>query len=228
MNTKLFLILLIFAPLAVTHAQTRANRTPPAPLPRGHEGEIEPYIRFAYEDIRPNRRYQMPSAYSATFILRKNGMMDVQKVYVDGPRWRADQIFENGEILTLVMRDDVQSGYATKTGVPGFTRIEHSEQSTKNPVRRLILPLYADNRFKTNDSEAEFIGTNVVQRLQLDTKAGKAVLWVDRATWYPVRLMSEDGSMVIDFKDFKPGRQNLTLFEIPVEDAAGAKPKGKK
>ncbi len=185
--------------------------------PSANAGQIDPYVKFAYEDIRVNKRYQMPSAYSATLILRKDGQMEVQKISVDGPRWRADQILENGDVLTIVMRDDLQSGFATKTGVKGFTRIDYSDHATKNPVVRLILPLYAENKFRTNDSEVEFIGDIVCQKLNLDTRAGKAVLWVDRSRWTPVRLASGDGSMVVDFKDFKLGRPEPALFEIPVE-----------
>lgn len=195
--------------------------------PSANAGQIDPYVKFVYEEMRVNKRFQMPTAYSATLILKKNGQMDIQKVYVDGPRWRADQILENGDVLTLVMRDDLQSGFATKTGVPGFTRIDHTEQATRNPVVRLILPLYSENKFRTNDNDVEFIGEFVCQRLNLDTRAGKAILWVDRARWIPVRLASEDGSMIVDFKDFKLERPDPNLFEIPVEKPATEKQKKK-
>ncbi|MDZ4742543.1 MAG: hypothetical protein SGI98_03895 [Verrucomicrobiota bacterium] len=180
-------------------------------------GTVNPYIKYVYDTIRPNRKFEMPTAYTATLVLRRNGQMEVQKISVNGPLWRADQILDKGEVLTLVMRDDVQSGFATKTGVKGYSQIDYSNQSTKNPVKRLLLPLYSENKFKINEGTVEFIGETVTEKLELDTKAGKANLWVNRATWTPVRLGSEDGSMIIDFADFKLQAPSPRIFEIPTD-----------
>lgn len=210
-----FILLLLVCLITSLQSQESVTR---------HSGQVHPYVKFAFEEMRNTKKFQMPDAYSATLILYQDGKMNIQKVFVDQRKWRADQILENREALTLIMRDDIQTYFSTKTGVSEVLQIDYSPQATKNPVKRLLLPLYADNKFRINESEVDFIGDRVCQKILIDSRAGNAILWVDRSHWTPVRLSNEDGSLTVDFKDFKLGRQQPNLFEVPANTSNAKKP----
>ena len=150
--------------------------------------------------------------YSADLIITAKGQNITQKIYADNGKIRTETTLQGLQVVTII-RSDLQKVYQML--LPQKMRVE--------------IP-YDPNKFKNQTIAAsgpqgkfELIGTETLagdpcKKYKVTSDRGKIILfWVDAATQAPVKMMAQDDSFTILWKNYEAGPQDASLFAPPTD-----------
>ena len=147
--------------------------------------------------------------YSAEETITAAGGSCFVKSYYDNGKVRSE-MSANGMNMISIIRPDQDKMYRVM------------------PTQKMVMetPMTADVKQKmaaTNGDEAKFevVGPDTINsvactKYKMTASNGQVMLWwVNEADKRPVRIAAPDGTMTIDFKNYKAGPQDASLFEPP-------------
>jgi len=150
--------------------------------------------------------------YSADMVITSSdGNVLTNKIYMDDGKVRTDMSM-HGMAMVLIARPDQQKVY--RILVDQKMVMETPYDAAK--YKKLMGPAGPDARF-------ELIGPDTLQgvactKYKVTSGDGKVSnLWVDASTKAPVMMMAEDNSVTIQWKNYKTGPQDASLFEPPAD-----------
>ena len=152
------------------------------------------------------------SFYSADMVITGKGQNTTQKIYTDNGKIRTETTLQGLQVVTII-RPDLQKVYQMLL-----------------PQKMLVEIPYDPNKYKTQTAAAsgpqgkfELIGTEPVagdpcKKYKVTSDRGKIILfWVDAATQAPVKMMAQDNSFTILWKNYEAGPQDASLFAPPTD-----------
>jgi len=150
--------------------------------------------------------------YSADLVITGKGQNITQKIYADNGKIRTETTLQGLQVVTII-RPDLQKVYQMLL-----------------PQKMLVEIPYDPNKYKTQTAAASgpqgkfaSIGKETLEgvpcvKYNVTSDRGKIILfWVDAGTQAPVKMMAQDNSFTILWKNYEAGPQDASLFAPPTD-----------
>jgi hypothetical protein len=154
--------------------------------------------------------FEVNQQYSAEMIITtKEGQAMTQKVYADNGKMRSEASAPGMKMITIIRPDQKKMYHIMDTQK---IVMEIPFDPATHPVPGAV---------SANDGKFEVVGAETVEgvactKYKMTTKDGTvAFFWVDTAKKVMVKMVPEDGSVTIVWKNFVSGPQDAALFEPP-------------
>jgi hypothetical protein len=156
--------------------------------------------------------FAMEKHYSADLtITLKSGMVIATKAYVDGDKMRSD-VTMNGMGMSIIVRKDTKEIYQILSSQKMMMETPFDATKFKGRAAASFGP----------EGKFDLIGPDTVDgvactKYKVTSDADQQVFyfWLDSARKVPVRMVPQDGSLTVSWKNFAAGPQDAALFEPP-------------
>jgi outer membrane lipoprotein-sorting protein len=150
--------------------------------------------------------------FSADMVMTTaKGLNFTQKMYGDGGKMRTE-VSMNGRQMVTIVRPDLQKLYQVSVDQKMVVETTYDPSKSKSPMAAASGP----------HGKFELIGPDMAEgaacmKYKVTSNASNKVsfMWVDAATKAPVKMVAEDGSFTMLWKNYKAGPQDPALFEVP-------------
>lgn len=163
------------------------------------------------QDASPS--FVMEKQYSADMIISTDKGQDLtQKIYSDTGKVRTE-ITTHGMQIVGIIRPDLKKIYSVMVAQKMVMEVPYDAEKYKKQLAAVSGP----------QGKFEVIGPDAVDgvactKYKVTGQDNKALFfWVNVATKAPVKMMAEDGSFTLLWKNYKPGPQDPSLFEPPAD-----------
>jgi Domain of unknown function (DUF4412) len=151
--------------------------------------------------------------FSATMITKANGLEIPGKVYVKGDKMR-NEIQASGHSIINILRPDQKLVWIIMPEQKAYM-----EMPINQGTRQQLMTLTEKQKAKMKKVGSETInGYNCDKyenTMEHQGKSIKVYTWVAPNLGVPIRVVAEDGSFSMEYKDIKPGEVADSLFEAP-------------
>jgi hypothetical protein len=151
--------------------------------------------------------------FSATMVTKVGGVDIPGKIYVKDGNMRND-IQAAGQNMTHIMRSDKNVVWV----IMPQQKI-YMEAPVSTEARQKMMPLTEEQRAKMKKVGSETINGYACDKYQatmtLQGKSMQVFTWVATDLNMPIKIVSQDGSFAMEYKDIKPGEVAASLFELP-------------
>ena len=151
--------------------------------------------------------------FSAKVITKAGGMEIPGKMYIKGEKAR-NEVQMAGHSTVQIMRPDKKVVWVIMPQQKAYMEMSF----TKDHEQKM---LKISEQAKANMKK---IGTETVNGYECDKyettmgpegKSQKQYIWVAPKLGVPIKMVSEDGSFSLEYKDIKPEKLEDSLFELP-------------
>jgi len=158
--------------------------------------------------------FAMDKQYSADMVIATGaGQNMTQKIYSDSGKVRTEMSMHDMQMV-MIVRPDLQKIYQVIV------------------AQKMVMEIpYDPNKFKSQMAAAsgpqgkfELIGPDTAEgvactkyKVTSDKENKVFFIWVDTAAKAPVKMVAEDNSITILWKNYKAGPQDPALFEPPAD-----------
>ena len=154
--------------------------------------------------------FSFPKQYRTEMdIATKDGRAVVSNIYMDNGKSRTEVPMQGTELVYITRPDQMKM----------YQLMAQSKTAVEIPLdpaqyKQGLGATAPDAKFEVAGPEK--VGDVVYTKFKVTSNDGKVwFLWADMALQVPLKVMSEDGSYVIVWKNFKAGPQDAALFEVP-------------
>jgi len=155
--------------------------------------------------------FDVSKQYSAEMVITpKEGEVMTQKIYFDNDKIRSE-INNSGMEMVSIIRPDLKKLYSVMVSQKMVMEMPYDPSKTPVPGA------------SQNDAKFEVVGQETAEgvactKYKMTGKDGKvAFFWVDTAKKALVKMVPEDGSVTIVWKNFVAGPQDAALFTPPAD-----------
>jgi Domain of unknown function (DUF4412) len=166
---------------------------------------------LAAQDAAPP--FVMEKQYSADMVISTGKGQDLtQKIYNDDGKLRTE-ITTHGMQIVGIIRPDLKKIYSVMVAQKMVMEVPYDAEKYKKQLAAASGP----------EGKFEVIGPDAVDgvactKYKVTGQDNKVLFfWVNTATKTPVKMMAEDGSFTLFWKNYKPGPQDPSLFEPPAD-----------
>jgi hypothetical protein len=155
--------------------------------------------------------FDMHQQYSADVVIHTEDAMKMFEVYFDNGKARLERNDE-GKLTATIVRPDQQKFYYLNMNTKAALDLPYAADQFRNQI--FVITGAPGNYQLVGPETTEGIaclkykGTGAV-----DKKAYTA--WVDATTKAPVKIVADDATFGMVWKNYKPGPQTAALFELP-------------
>jgi hypothetical protein len=151
--------------------------------------------------------------FSATMVTKAGGMELPGKIYVKDGKMR-NEIQAAGQHMIHIMRSDKNVVWVIMPQQKIFMEAPISAEA-----RQKILPFTEAQKAKMKKVGSETINGYACDKYQGSmAEQGKSLqvtFWVATDLNMPIKIVSQDGSFSMEYKDIKPGEVADALFDLP-------------
>lgn len=155
--------------------------------------------------------FVMPKQYSADIIMTaKTGFNIETRTFLDGDKLRSE-LHRDGVTIATIVRKDKKKLYHVIEAQKMV--MESNYDPAKAPANS---PAVFGPVGKFDPMGQEIVGGVATIKYKVTSPDGKVnYFWMDPVAKAPVQMTSSDGSMTVQWRNFKPGPQDPALFEPP-------------
>jgi hypothetical protein len=161
-----------------------------------------------------------PSAtkdFSAEIVTKAGGRTQGGKIYMSGDKWRMD-VSAYGQKSTMIVRADKKVVYLLMPSQKMYMEQKYTEEH-KRGMSDMTKAGPDAGEVESQKVGAEKVSGIMCDKYKITYKAGgrktTVYQWVAKDYLFPLKSAAADGSWSTQFKDFKPGKQPASLFELP-------------
>jgi len=151
--------------------------------------------------------------FSATMITKAGGMEIPGKVYVKGNKMR-NEIQAAGHPIINILRPDKKLVWLIMPQQKAFMEMPINQETQQK-----MMTLTEKQKAKMKKVGSETIDGYACDKYETTMdhqgKSMKVYTWIATDLGVPIRVVSEDGSFAMEYKDIKPGGVADSLFEAP-------------
>ncbi len=142
-------------------------------------------------------------------ITTKSGMTVTSKIYMNDGKARSKMNTQGMQVISIIRPDE-------------------KKMFMVMPSQKMVMAMNLDekttaqiNAASGDDGKFETVGPETMDgvactKYKMTTKDNKVFFWwVNTATKAPVKIAADDGSITLDWKNYKAGPQDPALFEPP-------------
>ena len=153
------------------------------------------------------------AAEFSALVINRAGSQETQgKIYLQGEKMR--QEFSNGEGMSInISRPDKQVMWMIMPDQKMYMEMQFSQSDLgktmampKDQGQMKLLGTETVNGYETEKYETTVQGRG---------KTRKHYLWVSKKLGVPIKMVSQDGSFSMEYRDIKEGGLPAGLFEVP-------------
>ena len=155
--------------------------------------------------------FEMAKQYSSELLISSQGGKPVpSKTYVDNDKIR-NEMTMNGLNVAMIVRRDEHKIYQLILNQKMGIELAYDPNRYKNAATTTG----PEGQFEESGPDA-IDGVSCTKYKVTSSRTGQVFwFWLDTAQKVPVQMASDDGTMVVKWKNFKVGPQPAALFEIP-------------
>lgn len=161
--------------------------------------------------------YEMPKQFSTQIETTVQGTKNTMTIYVDGNKSRAEVSVMGTNTITI-QRGDLKVAYNLMTAQKQYMEIPMTDDQAKNAGS----PTDPNATWESLGSESlngrkcDKYKITTVNATDANIKT-VSVLYVDSSSKLPIRAITGEGAeaVVMDYKNFKTGAPDASLFELP-------------
>jgi outer membrane lipoprotein-sorting protein len=151
--------------------------------------------------------------FSAKVITKAGGMEMPGKMYIKGEKAR-NEVQMAGHSTVQIMRPDKKVVWVIMPQQKAYMEMSFTQDHEQKMLK-------ISEQAKANMKK---IGTETVNGYECDKyettmgsegKSPKQYIWVALKLGVPIKMVTEDGSMSLEYKDIKPEKLEDSLFELP-------------
>ena len=151
--------------------------------------------------------------FSATMVTKAGGKEIPGKIYVKGNNVR-NEVQVAGQTSIHIMRPDKKLIWIIMPQQKAYMEMGFSQEAQQK-----ILPLTEEQKAKMQKVGTETINGYACDKYETTMshqgKPMKVYTWVATDLGMPIKIVSQDGSFAMEYKDIKPGQVADSLFEPP-------------
>jgi hypothetical protein len=151
--------------------------------------------------------------FSATMITKAGGKEIPGKVYVKGDEMR-NEIQAGGQSIINILRPDKKVVWIIMPQQKAYMEMPISQETQQK-----MMTLTEKQKAKMKKVGTETIDGYACDKYETTMdqqgKSRKVYTWIAIDLGVPIKIVSEDGSFSMEYKDIKPGKQADSLFEAP-------------
>ncbi len=151
--------------------------------------------------------------FSATMITKAGGQEIPGKVYVIGENMR-NEIQAGGHTIINIMRPDKKVVWMIMPQQKAYMEMPITQETQQK-----MMTLTEKQKAKMKKVGTETIDGHTCDKYETTMddqgKSMKVYAWMATDLGIPVKIVSEDGSFSMEYKDIKPGQVADSLFEPP-------------
>jgi hypothetical protein len=150
--------------------------------------------------------------FSADMIITtKDGATMTQKIYIDTGKMRTEMSMQGIQMVSIV-RPDLKKIYQVMVTQKMVMEMPYDAEKIKKQIPAISA---SDGKFEALGPDT-VDGVDCTKSKMTSGKENKVFFfWVDADTKAPVKMMAEDNSMTMLWKNYKAGPQPAALFEPP-------------
>jgi hypothetical protein len=151
--------------------------------------------------------------FSATMITKAGGMEIPGKVYVKGDKMR-NEIQASGQPIINIMRPDKKLVWIIMPQQKAYM-----EMPINQGTQQQMMTLTEKQKAKMKKVGSETIDGYACEKYETTMnhqgKSMKVYTWIPADLGVPIKVVAEDGSFSMEYKDIKPGQLADSEFEPP-------------
>jgi len=151
--------------------------------------------------------------FSATMVTKAGGMEIPGKFYVKGEKVR-NEIQVAGQTAIHIMRADKKVRWSIMPQQKAYMEMPLTQEALQK-----MAPPTEEQKAKMKKVGSETIDGYACDKYETTMshqyKPMKVFTWIATDLGMPIKMVSEDGSFSMDYKDIKPGEVADSLFEVP-------------
>ena len=151
--------------------------------------------------------------FSATSVTKAGGMEIPGKIYVKDSKVR-NEVQAGGQTGIHILRPDKKVVWIIMPQQNAYMEMPISQEAQQK-----MMPLTEDQKAKMKKVGTETINGYACDKYETTMshqgKSMKVFSWVATDLGLPIKIVSEDGSFSMEYKDIKPGEVADSLFEVP-------------
>ena len=151
--------------------------------------------------------------FTATMVTKAGGVEIPGKIYVKENKVR-NEVQAGGQTSIHILRPDKKVVWIIMPQQKAYV-----EMPITHTAQQKMLPLTEDQKAKMKKVGTETINGYACDKYETTmSHQGKPVqvfTWVATDLGVPIKIVSEDGSFSMEYKDIKPGQVADSLFDVP-------------
>jgi len=151
--------------------------------------------------------------FSATSVTKAGGMEIPGKIYVKDSKVR-NEVQAAGQTGIHILRPDKKVVWIIMPQQKAYMEMPISQEAQQK-----MMPLTEDQKAKMKKVGTETINGYACDKYETTMshqgKSMKVFSWVATDLGLPIKIVSEDGSFSMEYKDIKTGEVADSLFEVP-------------
>ena len=151
--------------------------------------------------------------FSATMITKAGGLEIPGKVYVKGDKMR-NEIEASGHPIINIMRPDQKLVWIIMPQQKAYM-----EMPINPGTQQQMMTMTEKQKAKMKKVGSETIDGRNCDKYETTMghqgKSMKVFVWIPADLGVPIKVVAEDGSFSMEYKDIKPGEVAASLFEAP-------------
>lgn len=151
--------------------------------------------------------YKMPAQFSAEMESKASGQTFTTRMFVDGDKTRVEATMQGMNTVSIV-RKDLKKMYTLMMNQNMYMEMPLDDKTDPNKMME-------DPKAKWEDMGSETVNGVDCNKIKVTSENGGAYFWYSKADKHPVRMATLDGKATTDYKNFKTGPQDASLFEPP-------------
>ena len=155
----------------------------------------------------------LAAEFSATVVTKGGGMEIPGKVYVKGEKAR-NEVQAAGQTSIHIIRPDKNLVWVVMPQQKAYM-----EMPVTGEAQQKMLTLTEKQKAKMQKVGTETVNNYACDKYEATMshqgKSTKFYFWIATKLGIPIKMVSEDGSFSMEYKDIKPGEVDDALFEPP-------------
>ena len=151
--------------------------------------------------------------FTATMVTKAGGVEIPGKIYVKENKVR-NEVQAGGQTSIHILRPDKKVVWIIMPQQKAYV-----EMPITHTAQQKMLPLTEDQKAKMNKVGTETINGYACDKYETTMshqgKPMQVFTWVATDLGVPIKIVSEDGSFSMEYKDIKPGQVADSLFDVP-------------
>jgi len=159
--------------------------------------------------------FTLDKQYSATMVIATDkGQTMVQQMYIDNGKVHMESNLQGmqGAQMEMIIRPDLNKVYQVMPSQKLAMELPYNASQFNSPMVSATGP---QGKFELVGPDT--VGTVACMKYKVTfSDANKpGTMWIDAATKVPVKMMADDKSYTMLWKNYKAGPQDASLFEVP-------------
>ena len=151
--------------------------------------------------------------FTATMVTKAGGVEIPDKIYVKENKVR-NEVQAGGQTSIHILRPDKKVVWIIMPKQKAYV-----EMPITHTAQQKMLPLTEDQKAKMKKVGTETINGYACDKYETTMshqgKPMQVFTWVATDLGVPIKIVSEDGSFSMEYKDIKPGQVADSLFDVP-------------